>query len=571
MLRSRPFPPRRLAALAAVATLLAASGASPQSEESTRFGETVDVVVVQVEVVVTDRGGRRVGGLGRQDFRLLVNGRETAIDYFFEVREGREVIGATQVEAMVSATHVEAAVEGAGDGVPEPAGGAAPGGPVATNHLIFIDDYFAIRRQRNRVLKAIGEQLEALGPEDRVAVMAFDGRELELLAPWTSSPREVSRALDAAARRPAHGLMRAHERAARGEDGPWTDRVVQREELERLFASVRATLQMLPRPEGRKTLLLLGGGWPVRVLLPTVEDETGLLRPLPTLGDTDARFDDLALVHELAGAAGLLGYTLYPVDVQGLRAPGDAASAEPAPLDQSGAMGAFGGAHTAELFRQGTLHSLAQATGGRALLAADRGRALEAVVEDTRSYYSLGFTPRLARDDASHEVRVEVARPGLRVRSRTAYLDVSRAAELDLLAESALRFRDAEGAEAADEGAPQIPMRVSLGKPRRAERGTMTVDLRVDLPWGAIALVPAEGGGLAGLLEVRVAARDRDGTLSEVARHYVELERDEPPGERSVLRWEADLTLRRERHELVVTLHDAVSGHLAIQRVTVEP
>lgn len=558
--QSRRMPLRPLPALAAAALLTAlatAAGAAPPAEEPEQFGETLDVVVVQVEVVVTDRQGRRVGGLGRADFRLLVEGRETEIEYFSEVREGREVAHSAPVaEAEASSAATQ---------------GDRPGRPVVTHHLIFVDDYFAILSHRNRALRAIREQLDALAPEDQVAVMAFDGRELDLLTPWTASRREISGALRAAARRPAHGLMRAHERSARGDFGPWSDRFVQQEELARVFSSVRATLQMLPRPEGRKTLLLLGGGWPVRTVLP---DDIGLLSSsLPTLGrgEGEARMDDLALVKDLAGAANLLGYTLYPIDTQGLRVRRDRSSAGAAPRVPGGASQATGGGHSDELFRQGTLRSLADATGGRVLLAADRGRALEAVVEDTRSYYSLGFSPRLAGDGASHRIRVEVAPPGLRVRSRTAYKDLSRAAELDLQAESALRFRGAEEAGDGSAAASDFPVTVSLGESRRTRRGIMEVPLQLELPWSAITLLPAEGEGLAGQLEIRIAARDRHGSLSNVARHYIRLALDEPPGEASVLRWEASLTLRSERHELVVTLYDTLSGSLSTQRVTAAP
>ena len=66
----------------------AAQDAPPPVFGETVFGETVDVRVVNVEVVVTDGEGRRVPGLGRDDFRLTVDGEEVAIDYFTEVRAG---------------------------------------------------------------------------------------------------------------------------------------------------------------------------------------------------------------------------------------------------------------------------------------------------------------------------------------------------------------------------------------------------------------------------------------------------------------------------------------------------
>jgi hypothetical protein len=47
--------------------------------------------VVNLEVVVTDRDGLPVTGLTAGDFRLLVDGGETPIRYFTEVRGGDAV------------------------------------------------------------------------------------------------------------------------------------------------------------------------------------------------------------------------------------------------------------------------------------------------------------------------------------------------------------------------------------------------------------------------------------------------------------------------------------------------
>ncbi|HEX6200981.1 MAG TPA: hypothetical protein VF150_12005, partial [Thermoanaerobaculia bacterium] len=227
---------------------------------------------------------------------------------------------------------------------------------------------------------------------------------------------------------------------------------------------------------------------------------------------------------------------------------------------------------TGEIFRQGTLRFLAHTTGGRALLYDERARALEAVVADTRTYYSLGFSPRLQGDGSHHEVRLEVRREGLRVRARTGFRDVSRTEELDLLAESALRFGGVEGG--GGDGPAAVPeegkLAVSLGEARRRARGTMEVPLRVDVPWGEVTLLPGKGG-LVAHLEIRVAVRDREGSVSEMARIQVPLERERRPDPRTVLRWETDLTLRRERHDLVVTLYDALSGQVMTRVVSVEP
>lgn len=67
------------------------------------ISETIDVRVVNVEVVVADRGGHLVHGLTAADFRLEVDGKEVPIDYFTEVREGQAAAGAAPAGASQGA------------------------------------------------------------------------------------------------------------------------------------------------------------------------------------------------------------------------------------------------------------------------------------------------------------------------------------------------------------------------------------------------------------------------------------------------------------------------------------
>jgi hypothetical protein len=75
---------------AAVLTQALVPRAAPAQEPSPPrvFSETLDVRVVNVETVVTDRDGRPVRGLSAEDFRLRVDGREVPIEFFTEVADG---------------------------------------------------------------------------------------------------------------------------------------------------------------------------------------------------------------------------------------------------------------------------------------------------------------------------------------------------------------------------------------------------------------------------------------------------------------------------------------------------
>ena len=124
----------RLGWTAAVTLLLATVPAWGQEEVlPDLFTDVIDVRVVNVEVVVTDRKGNRIRGLDPSDFELLVDGEPTPIHYFTEVEEG-----------IARETSTNSRVEDANQAAPS----LLPGEPVRTNYLVFIDESLARARHR---------------------------------------------------------------------------------------------------------------------------------------------------------------------------------------------------------------------------------------------------------------------------------------------------------------------------------------------------------------------------------------------------------------------------------------
>lgn len=569
--RLDPLRPRRAAALAATLLLAAlalvgpmpaaAQDADPPRPGPDVFGETIEVRVVNVEVVVTDRDGNRVIGLEPGDFRLFVDGDEVEIDYFSEIVGGR-----------VTAPEAEAAEEGV-EGVPA----AVPGEPLGTRYLLFVDDYWSIPRDRNTALQAIADDLSFLGPGDSMAVVAFDGEGVDMLTSWTDSPRQLRRALSDAQARPASGFnrlsdLRSHDRSlfaardARSASGiqslPVEDRIFALDvarDVERTVSGAVATLRGFARPAGRKVMLLLAGGWPHSPAAYAVGSQRQPQWDVPE-GDE--------LLRPLVDTANLLGYTLYPVDVPGLGTSAGAGVEQGGRLasglavdDEARVEVTANVARERENNVEDTLRVLAEETGGRAMVDAVSAEPLARVAEDTRSYYWLGFTPERARDDRRHELRVEVTRPGLRVRTRDSYLDISTAAERTMAVESALLFGD-------DSFAHALP--VELGEPERAGRRTMEVPLRIAIPTDLLTLLPEEDGWVA-RVELRAAALDESDRTSDVPSVPLEFRFPEKPGAGKAVPYETPLTLRRTEQVLVVTVTDVPSGRSASARVEVAP
>jgi VWFA-related protein len=541
------------------------------------------VRVVNVEAVVTDRQGNRVTGLKPEDFRLRVDGREVPVEYFSEVREGEALAAPSEgAPAEAAPAPAKAAVQGVAEG------------RVGTYYLLYIDDYFSVGAQRNTVLQALKADLGRLGPDDRMAIVAYNGGRLTMLSNWSGSPADLGRAFDQAMTRRARGSVRRAERtsadadeafaalaaSADGDSLPEVARAPGLSALQRLYASdlmrqvkgdVQAAVSAMrafAAPHGRKVMLLLSGGWPF-----SIQSYVGRGgdRPTKELPEGEEVF------RPLANTANLLGYTLYPVDVPGVQAGAvditDAAPpapAAPAPARKGGLVAAspgdlqvpvdVGSGNVAEGEVEGSLKYLAQETGGKALLNSNRGLALAVARDDTRSFYWLGFSPAWQHDDKRHEIRLEARRSGLTVRTRTGFLDLSRKAEVSMAVESALLFGNPPGA---------LRMPLTVGEVVRSKQGELEIPITLGLPVDLMTVVP-DGKRFTARLELRFAASDASGDTADVPIVPVTLTSDHQPAPGKLVKYETKVKLRGKADHMVVAVYDPLSGKIATAETDVK-
>lgn len=502
------------------------SGQSEEPAPDLFFGEEIDVRVVNLEVVVEDRSGNRVHGLEADDFRIFVDDLEVGVDYFTEILENR-------------------AVESRGGEAPPAIG---EGDSVPTNYLLFVDDDHTHVTFRRPVIRGFARQLANLGLRDQVAVVVQSRRRLQVLSPFTTDRRRTRAALAELERgRPFGGVLRSprlidQSRFAQAPEGglapgarfdedltsvaadlpfaamdlPSAASEARAESLARdlefSVTAVSSTMRSLDVPEGRKVLLLLAGDWPV-----------GSFR---LAGQGIGLRSDWSILDALVDTANVLGYTVYPVDQQ--RRP--------------------------SLMRWQNLRQIAEQTGGRAYVAGANLGALRRVSEDTSNYYWLGFVPEYRRDDRAHEVRVELRRPGLRVRSRRGYVDLSRRAEADMETQGRLLFPD----ETRTHGEPVLRVEIGEPEPTGPFRRKMLVPVTVHVPVGYFPVFPFEDRFLA-RLELRFAVVDRNGQQARMPVIPLSLAGRTQPAPDAVVPYETVLTLRRRPHDLLVSVHDPVS------------
>jgi len=471
---------------------------APRAPQEQVFDETIDVRVVNVEAVVTNRGGERVRGLKAGDFRLLVDGREMPVEYFAEVAEG-------------------GAVSASGSGGP-----VTPGEAVGCNYLVFIDESISIQSQRDDLLKKLKLDLNLLRPADRMAVLAFDGLHIDILAPWTQDAIALTAALEIARQRPTRGTVaRVHLEAPQSEvtllldsaaildDGDRSGGpTVLETELAALegdavspdaFSDARksadaaaAALRAFEAPAGRKAMLLLSGAW-------TLQSAPRFYGPV-------------------IGAANRLGYSVYPIDSA-----------------QSGT------------FAIKFADVLARVTGGTAIAPLDN-RFFKAAVQETGSYYWLGFTPSWKANDRTHQVAVRMQGRGFEVRSRHGFSDLSKASEAALRTESVLLFGGAE---------PEKRLFVKLGAPHRRGRD-LEVPVTLGVPFEALAMTP-RGKGYLAEIPLSLAAMDEKGGRSNL-RTRLKVAVATLPGAGNYVRFQTVVRLSDMGQRLVFTVPDSQTG-----------
>ena len=494
------------------------------------FSDAVDVRIVNVEVVVTDRKGNRIRGLEPGDFELLVDRQPVRIAYFTEVDEGY-------------------ARTAAADGIADvPSLGRDE--PVGTNYLIFVDDLSAIRGRRNRVLSRLDQDLHLLNPADRAAIVAFDGRGVSRLTDWTNSRYQVRTALLEARMRPAFGRRGV-------------------EATRRAVLAATATMRSVARGPGRNVMLLLADSWSA----PSAVWEV--------LGSGLAKPSIESLYSPLVHAANRVGYSLYPVDVAG-RQHRPASSWQPLPRVPGGYINYVSGdsrgstmyppplpsmesivAGSYEQRQHDVLRFLADETGGRPMLNAFRSKALSETVADTRSYYWLGFDAPQSGDDELHDIRVRlVGHRKLRVRSREHYLDMSKDTEVAMRLEASMLFGSEPGADTLD---------VRIGTAQKAGFRRISVPVEVVIPLNDLALLPMDGQWV-NEFEFRLSAVDKWDILSANLVRKVPVARSEAPAPGDTFVYRTNLRLRKREYRYVAAVYDPLTDKMVVSaRGTVSP
>lgn len=389
--------------LAAFLSAAPASQAAAQARGPAVFG--TEVVLVALPVFVTDESGRAVGGLSAADF---------------QVKDGGRVVPIRAFQAVDVAEPLPASVE-----LPDPVRAALP-----RQFLLLFDLQFSplvgIRKAREPAARFVRERL---APGDLAAVATYGRRGFKMLTNFTTDHAYVARAIEGLGLGPndsltpdALGLGGDFAALALGgaDDGSLIEQELA-EEMALLTNQARVAYSSrfldfvrtlddlaaaLARLSGRKQVILLSAGANEEAW--RAQAAGGPTSPSAAALSGDGARDAMRRAFQ---AAGLHDVAIHAVNLSGLEGPIDVGSR----TGQSGVR------------RSGydTLAAFAENTGGRFVLPTnDFGRALGEVEQASRRYYVLAFEPTEpgGKPDKPRRLEVRVARPGLTLSHRTAYL-----------------------------------------------------------------------------------------------------------------------------------------------------
>ena len=340
------------------------------------------VDLVQVDVVVTDAHDQPITDLTAADFTLTQDGRPQRIQAF-------QYISIPLAHRLLDPKQP-----------PSPPADVATNAPASDKSRLFaiiIDDQHIIENDIVHVKQAITAFVQALSPDDEVAIV-FTGRS-DLSVNFTHDAARLLKAVDGVKNALGFGID------AKGFDP--TGKMAKHEVLAHATTTIYALQNAIAALSGsghvRRAIILVSGFSPLAMG--------------PACGDGAVLQLDLEDAYKLARQADVPIYTLDPRGI-----PNDQSASRMRPGRAACTAGVAA--------QQAHLMNIAESTGGRAFMNdLDVPKLSNAIVDDNGSFYVLGYAPDpVVQDGKVHPIKVLVARPGARVRGRTEYVAPSPAA-----------------------------------------------------------------------------------------------------------------------------------------------
>ncbi|MGA8810177.1 MAG: VWA domain-containing protein [Thermoanaerobaculia bacterium] len=494
----------RVTSLVLVAALtagpLAAQQKNPPAPETPKLTESIDVRVIGVDVVVTDKKGNSVTGLTRDDFQIFENGVEKPISNFYEIE------GKTAAQAVVVPT----------PGVPAPPKEEI-NEQLRRRIILYIDNLSLAPFNRNRVFKQMKEFVkDAMRPGDEAMVATYN-RSLKIRAPFTRDAVQIQQTLDAIAGESALGTTNRNEfkdvtsrinDAETYDDATATARAYAQSvehDLRQSVESISGLLTTLAGVEGKKILVLTTEGFQIQpgreafTLIDEVAREKGWQSSsmLEAMG-----FNANSLIESIARTANANSITIYPIHAGGLAAGNEGMTADNQQATSYNVTSAAA-SNTTE-----SLQLMAEMTGGLVTARTNNfAGAFKNIQRDLDSYYSLGYRAGTERVDRQRELEVRVKNRNLRVRNRQTFVEKSTFQDMSDRVIANLLYKTK---------ANDLGIRVKVDSPVPSN-DLFRVPVEIHIPIDNLTLLQ-QGEAYMGGFSIYVVVGNKDGDMSDVSR-----------------------------------------------------
>jgi VWFA-related protein len=472
-----PLPSPRALPLALLLLFPGAQLAAQTEIAEETFTDEIEVSLVNLEVVVTDRKGKSVSGLRREDFQVFEDGKPVEITNFYAETAPAPGSGAATSEIPRSLDQ-------------------------RLSLVVFVDDYNTEQESRNSILDGLKAFLgSSLSPGDQVMVVRF-GRSLEVRKPFTTDIgqvlseveviRKLASNLASRERSRDHQIQVVADALSIGGWGATAEaRIREYAEVETSYVAaslgaLETVVGWLGGLPGRKAVLYVSDGLPAvpgEDLFIWAEAYSGFKSGQRISGMNAGTYDASELFRRVTSKASRNRVAIYPIEAMGAR------WVRGTRLQEARIQN-----------RQNGLSFLAEETGGRTMFnVSQAGAALQTMAADLSSYYSIGYRPQRLADDREHKVEVKVKGKGLAVRYRRWYQDKSLGEAIAERTAATMVF-----------GAEENPLGAALEIGQQTPAGdSFVVPLRVKVPIGKLYLEP-KGEKREGRLRLFVVATGGD-------------------------------------------------------------
>lgn len=486
----------------------AAQGRNQQEPEPPRLVENIDVRIINIDVVVTDRKGNPIPGLKKEDFEIRENNAPKPITNFYEV-EGSRAKNAV-IDTEVNAT-------------PPPAPTAKPDeipDEMKRRIIFYIDNLTLAPFNRNRVFAQMKEFLKtAMRPGDEAMIATYN-RSMKVRVPFTRDLKAIESSLETLAGESGLGVSARSDRKAMEdtirEAQSYSEAVIAarsyaqqiEHDLRQSVASLNALMSTLAGVEGKKVLVLTSEGFPMQ---PGREafymiDETAREKGWQNTGSTmieGMHYESSSLIQQVAKTANANGITLYTIHAAGLTGGNEMSAEHARPIPASVSNAAM--QNTTE-----SMFLMAEMTGGLASVNTNNfAEAFRKINRDLDAYYSLGYRAGTERVDRQRYINVKVKNKDYVVRARQTFVEKSVFAEMSDRAVANLLYQTKDN---------DLKILARMGRPMPTEDGLFRVGVDVMIPMKSLTLLPQGAEEYVGGFDVYVVVADKNNDMSDVAR-----------------------------------------------------